>query len=118
MHTFKYNDDGDWVLNELVDGDEQLIQNYKHLLRTRVGEWLFNENHGFRRSVIETKLPNRKQIIQAMHDCLYQEPRTAEVLHVDYEFNRIKRHLTIDFRARTTTGSIVGGEVGVNISGL
>lgn len=118
MHTFKYNDDGDWVLNELVYGDEQLIQNLVHLLRTRAGEWLFNLNHGFRREVIETKLPDQKQIIQAMHDCLYQEPRIAEVLHVDYEFNRIKRHLTIHFRARTTTGSIVGGEANVNVSGL
>lgn len=118
MHTFKYNDDGDWVLNELVEGDDQLIQNYKHLLRQRVGEWMFNENQGFRRSVIEQKLPNRKQLIQAMHDCLYQEPRTAEVLHVDYQFNRIKRNLTINFRARTTTGSEVGGEVNVNISGI
>lgn len=118
MNTFKYNDDGDWVLNEMVEGDEQLIQNYKHLLRTRVGEWMFNDNHGFRRGVIEQKLPNRKQIIQAMHDCLYQEPRTAEVIHVDYEFNRIKRHLTINFRARTTTGSIVRGELNVNFSGL
>lgn len=114
MHTFKYDDNGDWVFNELVHGDEQLIQNLKHLLRTRVGEWMFNDNHGFRRSVIEQKLPNKKQIIQAMHDCLYQEPRVAEVLYVDYEFNRIKRHLTINFRARTTVGNEIGGEAVVN----
>lgn len=114
MHTFKYNDDGDWVFNELVYGDEQLIQNLKQLLRTRVGEWIFNDNHGFRRSVIEQKLPNKKQIVQAMHDCLYQEPRVAEVLSVDYEFNRIKRFLSINFRARTTNGDEVGGEAVVN----
>lgn len=118
MHTFKYNDDGDWVLNELVYKDEQLIQNYKHLLRQRVGEWIFNLNQGFRREVIETKLPNRQQIIQAMHDCLYQEPRTVEVLYVDYEFNRIKRHLTINFKVRTSEGNEVGGEVNVNARGL
>ncbi|MEG0470790.1 MAG: hypothetical protein RR588_00490 [Solibacillus sp.] len=116
MHTFKYNDQGDWVLNELVHGDEQLIQNLVHLLRTRAGEWMFNDYHGFRREVIETKLPNSKQIVQAMHDCLYQEPRVAEVLSVDYEFNRIKRNLAINFRARTTNGTEIGGEAGVNIS--
>lgn len=114
MHTLKYNDDGDWVLNELVHGDDQLIQNLKHLLRTRVGEWMFDDNHGFRRSVIEQKLPNKKQIVQAMHDCLYQEPRVAEVLSVDYEFNRIKRVLSINFRARTINGDEVGGEAVVN----
>lgn len=114
MHTLKYNDDGDWVLNELVHGDDQLIQNLKHLLRTRVGEWMFDDNHGFRRSVIEQKLPNKKQIVQAMHDCLYQEPSVAEVLSVDYEFNRIKRFLSINFRARTINGDEVGGEAVVN----
>lgn len=118
MHTLKYDDDGDWVFNELVDGDDELIQNYIHLLRTRVGEWMFNENHGFRREVIERKTPNRKEIIQAMHDCLYQEPRTAEVISVEYEFDRIKRLLTINFEARTTSGSTVGGEANVNVSGL
>lgn len=114
MHTLKYNDDGDWVLNEVVHGDDQLIQNLKQLLRTRIGEWMFNDNHGFQRSVVEQKLPNKKQIVQAMHDCLYQEPRVAEVLSVDYEFNRIKRFLSINFRVRATNGSEVGGEVVVN----
>jgi hypothetical protein len=118
LHTLKYNDDGDWVLNEFVDGDDQLIQNYIHLLRTRVKEWMFNENYGFRRDVIERKLPNRKEIVQAMHDCLYQEPRTAEVLSIEYDFDRIKRTLSIQFKARTTTDTIIGGETNVNVSGL
>lgn len=118
MHTFKYNEQGDWVLNELVNGDDQLIQNLTHLLRTRTSEWMFDLRHGFQREVIEQKLPDRKQIIAAMHDCLYQEPRIAEVLHVEYEFNRIKRHLTIHFRARTTSGTEVGGEANVNVRGI
>ena len=118
MHTFKYNDDGDWIFNELVHGDEQLIQNLKQLLRTMVGEWMFNDNHGFRRAVIEQKIPNKKQTVQAMHDCLYQEPRVAEVLSVEYDFNRIKRHLTINFRARTVEGHEIGGEVIVNQIGI
>lgn len=116
MHTFKMNKDGDWILNELVYGDEQLIQNYEHLIRIRAGEWLFNLRHGFRREVLEdNKIPDRKQVIQAIHDCLYQEPRTAEVLYVDYEFNRIKRLLIINFRVRTTNGNEVEGSLDVNI---
>ncbi|GLC88265.1 hypothetical protein [Lysinibacillus piscis] len=118
MHTFKYDEDGDWVLNELVAGDEQLTQNLKHLLRTAVGEWMFNEQHGFRRSIIEQKIPDKKQIVQAMHDCLYQEPRVAEVLSVEYDFNRIKRRLTIDFRARAVNGNEIGGEAIVNQVGI
>lgn len=118
MHTFKYNDDGDWVFNELVHGDEKLIQNLKHLLRTVVGEWMFDNNHGFRRIVIEQKIPNKKQVVQAMHDCLYQEPSVAEVLSVDYEFNRIRRHLTINFRVRTVEGREIGGEAIVNQVGI
>lgn len=115
MHTFKYDRKGDWVMNELVHGDEQLIQNLEHLLRTRAGEWMFNDFHGFRREVIEQKLPNRKQIVQAMHDCLYQEPRVAEVLFVDYEFDRVRRNLAITFKARTNNGHEVGGAIDVNL---
>ncbi len=114
MNTFKYDDEGDWVLNELVEGDEELIQSLKHLIRTRVGEWFLNDLHGFRRGVVEKKFSDRKEIIQAMHDVLYQEPRVAEVLSVEYEFNRIKRKLSIDFRARTTDGNEIGGDIVVN----
>lgn len=114
MHTFKTDSKGKLLINEMVYGDEQLIQNLEHLLRTRAGEWMFNDNHGFRRGVIEQKLPNRKQIVQAMHDCIYQEPRIALVLHVDYTFDRVRRFLVINFKARTTNGNEIGGEVNVN----
>ena len=53
-----------------------------------------------------------------MHDCLYQEPSVAEVLSVDYEFNRIRRHLTINFRVRTVEGREIGGEAIVNQVGI
>lgn len=114
MHTFKYNEQGDWILNETVSGDDQLIQNLVHLLRTRASEWMFDLQHGFRRNVVERKSPNQKEIVQAMHDCLYQEPRIAEVLIITYEFNRIKRMLVINFRARTTDGNEIGGVADVN----
>ena len=116
MNTLKYDDEGDWLINELIDGDAELIQSLKHLIRTRVGEWFLDDLHGFRREVVEKKFSDRKEIIQAMHDVLYQEPRVAEVLSVEYEFNRIKRKLSIEFRARTVDGDEIGGDIDVNSS--
>lgn len=57
-------------------------------------------------------------MVQAMHDCLYQEPRVAEVLRVEYGFNRIKRHLTINFRARTVEGHEIEGRLLLTKSGF
>jgi len=37
---------------------------------------------------------------------------------VEYDFNRIKRHLTINLRARTVEGHEIGGEVIVNQIGV
>ncbi|MEO4053366.1 hypothetical protein [Solibacillus sp. CAU 1738] len=118
MHTLKYNDNGDWVLNELVYGDEQLIQNLKHLFRQRVTEWLFDERQGFRHEDVWKKKIERRAFVQAIHDCAYQEPRVAEVLSVDYEYEKIKRCLKLKFKARTLTGSEIGVEFDVNTSRL
>lgn len=116
MHTFKYNDQGDWVLNELVYDDEQLIQNLEHLFRQRVSEWLFDERQGFRHEDVWKRKIERRAIVQAIHDCVYQEPRVAEVLEVDYEYEKIQRRLKIFFKARTVTGSEIGVDLSVNVS--
>jgi hypothetical protein len=115
MKSFKINSSGDWVLNEMVEGDDELIQCLTHLIYERVGEWFLNENHGFRREVLETKQPDEKEITQALHDCLYQEPRVQEVINIDYEFDRIKRKLAISFVVRTNTGQ-AGGELNVDLT--
>lgn len=104
MHTFKYNDRGDWIVNELVDGDEQIVQNLKHLFRQRVGEWLFDERQGFRHEQTWEKVIDKRVITQAVYDCAYQEPRVAEVKNVVVDFYKIQRRLNISFIAVKATG--------------
>lgn len=116
MHTFKYDDTGDWVLNELVHGDDQVIQNLKHLFRQRVTEWLFNEQQGFRHEETWEKKIRRPIIVQAVYDCAYQEPRVKEVTHVDYEYDKIKRLLKIFFTARLESGNTIEVNLDVNTS--
>lgn len=113
MKTFEINDSGDWTL-EMIEGDDELIQNIKHLIYERVGEWFLNEDHGFRRYVLEEKRFSESEIVQAIYDAIYQEPRITEIVKVDYAFNRIKRKLSIALRLRTAEG-IVGGEIDVDI---
>ena len=114
MHTFKYNDQGDWELNELVEGDDLIIQNLKHLFRQRVSEWLFNEQQGFRHEETWEKKIRRPVIVQAVYDCAYQEPSVSEVTEVDYEYNKIQRHLKIFFKARLSSGNKVEVNIDVN----
>ncbi|MFS0878031.1 hypothetical protein [Solibacillus isronensis] len=119
MHTFKYNDQGDWVLNEMVYGTDQVIQNLKHLFRQRVTEWLFNENQGFRHEDLWEKHIDRKRIIQAVYDCAYQEPRVLEVKEVDYTYDKIRRHLSVTFSARIAENDEWAGvNLDVNVEGI
>jgi len=104
MHTFKYDDQGDWILNELVDGDEQIVQNLKHLFRQRASEWLFDERQGFRHEQTWEKVVDKRVITQAVYDCAYQEPRVAEVKNVVVDFNKIQRRLKISFIAVKADG--------------
>lgn len=114
MHTFKYNDSGDWVLNELVHGDDLVVQNLKHLFRQRVTEWLFNEQQGFRHEETWEKKIRRPVIVQAVYDCAYQEPQVEEVTNVDYEYNKIRRLLKIYFTARLKSGITIEVNIDVN----
>lgn len=116
MKTFEVNGVGDWTL-ELIEDDAELIQNIKHLIYERLGEWFLNLDHGFRREVFEEKKFSEKQIMQAVYDAIYQEPRIIEIIKVDYRFDRIKRLLHMSLRLRTEDGE-VGGDIDVDIRRL
>ena len=118
MHTFKYNDQGDWELNEMVHGDEQIVQNLKHLFRQRASEWLFNELQGFRHEQTWEKVVDKRVITQAVYDCAYQEPRVAEVKDVQVDFNKIQRQLNIKFTAVKADGERIEVNFSVNSNGV
>lgn len=113
MKSFEIDDAGDWTLG-MAEGDQELIQSLKHLLYTRIGEWFLNLDYGFRQEVLEEKHYSESEIVQAIYDAMYQEPRVIEIIKVNYEFDRINRRLFIDFNLRTIDGE-VGGELDVNL---
>lgn len=114
LNAWKYKN-GDWLLNENVNEDAELIQSLEHLILIRAGEWFLNEAYGFRREVIEVKKVNSKELVQAFRDAIYQEPRVAEVITISYDFDRIKRLLKVYFRVRTVSGTELGDDIDVNI---
>lgn len=116
MKTFEINGVGDWTL-KIIEDDAELIQSIKHLIYERLGEWFLNLDHGFRRSVFEEKSYSEKEILQAIYDAIYQEPRISEIIKVDYHFDRIKRRLYIALQLETEDGE-VGGELDVDIGRL
>lgn len=113
MKTFEIHDGGDWTLG-VAEGDDELMQSITHLLYTRAGEWFLNLDHGLRRSVFEEKKAQRSEVVQAIYDCIYQEPRVTEISELDYEHNRLSRVLTVRFRL-TADGDEIGGEVNVDV---
>lgn len=105
MKSFEIDDNGDWTLG-MVEGDAELIQSIKHLIHTRAGEWFLNLDYGFRQDVLEEKAYSESEIVQAIYDAMYQEPRVIEIIKVNYDFDRINRRLLVDFRLRTEGGEV------------
>jgi hypothetical protein len=111
MKSIKIDDEtGDWILNEMIEGDDELIQCIKHLFYTRVQEWFLNLNYGFRRDVLEGKKVIESDITHAIHDCIYQEPRVKEVTNLTIDFDNLTRHLSIGFDIIKQDGQVIGGE--------
>ncbi|MEH6943379.1 hypothetical protein [Bacillus sp. JJ722] len=107
MKSFKLDDKGDFDIKSYVEGEDLIIQNIKHLVITRIGEWLLNENYGFNRSVVEGKKVNERDITEALYDAILQEPQLKEITKLTFNFDPYHRQLQIDFEATTTGGGVI-----------
>lgn len=110
MINLKMKDDGDWELNEMVEGDDEIAQNLKLLLEQRVGEWFLNTEQGFRKETLEQKRPDDREVTEAIQDCVLQEERIDFVSEIEFERDYKNRKMNISFVAIKKDG----GELGVS----
>ena len=116
MITFFLNEFGELEFDgqnnlRMVDGADEKLQSVRLLLQTNAGEWFLNTGHGLEYMSILGQKPNEELIRAAFMEAFQQEPRIEEVLSLDFEFDRLDRHLTVNFRLRMDGEVIEGQEV-------
>lgn len=116
MKTLYLNDNGNLEFDgqnslRMVEGADEMRQSVRLLLQTNTGEWFLNTGHGLEYMSILGQKPNEELIRAAFMEAFQQEPRIEEVLSLDFEFDRLDRHLTVNFRLRMEGEVIEGQEV-------
>lgn len=116
MITFLLDETGDIVFDgqynlRMVMGAEEKQQAIRVLLQTNLGEWFLNTGHGLDYMAILGKKPNGAEIRAVIMEALKQEPRVEEVISLDIDYDRSKRHLSVYFKLRMEGEVIEGLEV-------
>lgn len=96
---------------KMVDGDDELIQSIKLIISTNVGEWFLNPEHGFDRSILQSKKVDESQATDALYAAVLQDERVATVDNIEFDFDRVNRKLDIKFTFTKKDGETVEGGV-------
>jgi len=116
MKTLLLNESGNLEFDgqnslRMVEGADEMRQSVRLLLQTNTGEWFLNTGHGLEYMSILGQKPNEEELRVAFMEAFEQEPRIEEVLSLNFEFDRLDRHLTVNFRLRMDGEVIEGQEV-------
>lgn len=96
---------------KMTQGDEELVQCVSLTLKTNQGEWFLNPEHGFDRSVVQTKKYNEVMVNDAVNEAVLQDDRVRNIDNVTFDYNKAKRHLSVDFSFYKKDGSLIGGGI-------
>ena len=96
---------------KMIDGDDEIIQCVKMIIKTNLGEWFLNPDHGFRRAVVQGKHVDYNEAIEELYAAVLQEPRVAAVEDMQFRYDAAIRELTIDFAFRKHSGEVLTGRV-------
>lgn len=97
--------------HRMVEGDAELVQSVRETFRTNQGEWFANPEHGFLRSVTQTRHYNEDAVREEIYNTAYQDERVENVDRIDFEYDKARRKLKVDFEFTKEGGGTVRGNV-------
>lgn len=96
---------------KMVEGDDELAQCVGLTFKTNKGEWFLNPEHGFKRSVVQTKNYDQNEVYDELYEAALQEDRVNAIDEVNFDYDQTTRKLKIDFKFKKQDGSLVEGVV-------
>jgi hypothetical protein len=96
----------------MVEGDDELVQSVGIALKTNKGEWFLNpDDHGFDRTVIQSKKYDEAEVTDALYETIFQDPRVSTVEAVTFDFDKASRKLSVGFTFTKQDGETVEGAI-------
>lgn len=95
----------------MVEGDDELVQCVGLTIKTNKNEWFLNPDHGFKRSVVQTKKYDEAEVNVELYDAVLQESRVDTIEDVTFVYDKANRRLSVDFKFTKQDGEIVEGVV-------
>lgn len=114
MRTLAMNDDDIYFSKgelAMVEGIDEVDQTVKVLMKINKGEWFINTEEGLDYELLYDKMVSDDRKRAEIYNRLMSEGRISSVESIEFTRNRRTRTLQIDFRAVTTEGETVEGEV-------
>ena len=107
--------DGDIYFNKcelaMVEGLEELDQNISVLMKINKGEWFLDLNEGLDYQLLFDKMETEDIKREEIYNRLMSDSRISSVESIDFHHDRGTRLLDITFKAVTTDGTEIEGEV-------
>lgn len=95
----------------MIEGDDELVQCVMIAMRTNKGEWFLNPDHGFNRSVVQTKRYDEAMVSDEVYEAVLQEDRIVTIDELKFDYDRQTRQLKVDFKFSKEDGEMVEGVV-------
>lgn len=95
----------------MVEDDDELVQCIGLTVKTNKKEWFLNPDHGFNRSVVQRKRFDQAEVNVELYDAVLQEDRVDTIEDVAFDYDKINRHLKVDFSFKKQSGETVRGVV-------
>lgn len=96
---------------KMVEGDDELIQAVSITFKTAKGSWFLNPEHGFDRSVVQTKQYNETAVTDELFETALQNERVDHVNDITFDYDKASRKLSVDFKFTKVNGETVEGGI-------
>lgn len=112
VYTWKFDETGDLVFSDnrlqTVEGDDELLQNVRHTIRTNLGEYFLNPAFGFDRYEALGEKYDANRIKDAIYAAVLSVPRVTAVNDVYSYYNSENRKLLITFSFQKGEAELTG----------
>lgn len=115
MHDFALDHNGDVLIenNEIsiVVGDDLLHQKVLTVMRTNLGEWFFDWEHGIDFDNLIGKSTSEELARYEVERGLLQVDNTFKITEFSYSADKVARQAKVSFKAINESGEEVGGDI-------
>ena len=106
---------GDIVIEKrdiaVVDAQNEIAQQIRHILRSNNGEWYFNSEYGINYNNLLVKTVDNEIIIDEINKGLAQCTSNVTLQTIDIKVNRQERTLSVSFYALLDDETMISDEI-------